>query len=852
MATPNGPAPASPQPRVILRRRSGDVVERITHNENGTSRHFVLGTDAPEATPRARLMMACENILETLRSGKDVVVSMRRLYPEQETVLEDAAKYFEYCANFVSSKQQGRLEPGRIEMPPGCGKTVVAGKIVAATGATVLYVTPRTTLAEQAATELSKQLPNVPIGVYTGDRKELVDGGITITTNAMMYGWLRSGDAPRQVREATVVFFDEGHMMLTALAVRVLHGLVGENAVCIGLSGSPHYSEKKTMALVFPRLIHRIDFPEALALGLIAKPKCGVYEVDVDGSQVRVVAGNYDPKTLERIERQAPFFQAALDLRYDPGNIGNKSIIVCRTRQQAYDCQRFFAAHRPPGTPLPAYVVSGMSDDERRKNLKDFESGRIDTLINVKVLTLGWDHPPCKVMVDLAFTLSYVDAIQKWLRITRLWKNAAGEAVVPRLYMLLPTGLNELPILPSDLFGMDVETDSERFLELEERKVIRKAKTARLPKLERRRRTVVAEVKASVRKLMDIELALPTLERTNDEQIRAVLLCNEAFGADKVPPRSVFRELTFVHPYFSGSGTQLLRYLQIGQDPAKYARTMVRLFPYAASAYLVRLATESQGHDEYARLMLRRHGLKASAKRLRQVAEEAAEQEFGCDIDLAVLEAETRRQLSRQGKGKERVRVSQDVENAWHMFGERDDVATPEEEAHWQDVVQMIDDELDGTSEAELELEVRFKRCEAAVRPVLDQLDELEARMKAEEGMGKSRGYWREIESIRAANRWQLNPYKDTAREYEAHLFRRRVLKHAYGLAEQGVDVKAFVSSLYSGELPENFKYNPKYMEMLGRAQEWLRNRLRENLFKRSPRAKDRYDFSCVLDLFWP
>lgn len=860
MTDANRPAP------VVLRRRAGGIAQRIEADKASPTaapiRRFVLGSDAEQATPRSRLMAAAENIAETLKTGVDAIISMTRLYPEQETVFEDVVKFFRVCADHVTSDTSGHMPRGRIELPPGCGKTVVAGKIIAGSGATALYVTPRTTLAEQAEKDLREQLPNVPIGVYSGDRKELVTGGIVITTNAMMYGWLRDGDAPRQVREATVAFIDEGHLMLTSLALKVLNGIFDRHTIIIGLSGSPHYSEQKTMAHVFPYLIHRIDFPEALALNLIAKPRCGVYEVDVDGSEVRVVKGQYDPKTLERIERQAPFFQAALDLRYAAENLGTPAIVVCRTKQQAYDCQKFFLAHRPPGTPIPGVIVSGMTGAERRKVLDDLTSGKIDTVINVKVLTLGWNYPPCKIMVDLAFSMSLVDAIQKWLRITRLFKGKDGNQVEPRLYMLLPFGLEKMPVLPSDLFGMDVEADEELFLSLLARKVVRKAVVKKSPKIERRRVTPIAEVKAQVRKLMDIELKLPTLQRTNDEQIREVCLSNDAFRDGEVPARTVFRELVFDHEYFVGTGLQLMRYLRI-TDPVRYAQLMIRLFPYNSSRYLLRIGLASHDPDRYAEGMLRRHALKLSKDKLRRAAEAAAEEEWGCEVDVAVLEAETRRQLKRQSREdvvtgevvqpmKERRRVTRDVERAWCMFGERDPVPTPEELVHRARMEGLVDEVLEGSSTDDDAFERKLAEAEAEVGPLEACRQELKERLQALQGQTggaeERRAIERQLSEHWNQNYWKFSGLRLLREEREHRAGYRRMLRYAYELAESEKSIKEFMGEvIFGGEsVPEKFNHNVKYFDRRQRAEFWIAEQIRVGL---KPRRRA---ISLIPDMFWP
>lgn len=838
-------------PRVILRRRAGGMEERVEHGRPAgdkapqqLTRRVVLGSDAQSATPRGHLLAAAENINETLQTGVDMVLSTKRLYPEQATVFEDTVTFFGECADHVVHEGNVLTTPlprGRIELPPGVGKTVVIGKIIAGSGATALVVTPRATLVEQMERDLRAQIPGVPVGVYSGDRKELVQGGVIITTNAMMYQWLREGNAPKAIREATLTFFDEGHMMLTAKAVDVINGVVGRYSVVIGLSGSPHYSDKKTMAHVFPRLIHRIDFMEALALGLIAKPRCGVYEVDVDGSDVRVVKGNYDPKTLERIERQAPFFQAALDLRYEPGNIGTKAVVVCRTQQQAYDCQKFFAAHRPAGTPLPVVIVSDMKQRDRRRALAEFESGKTDTIINVKVLTLGWNHPECKVMVDMSFTLSLVEAIQKWLRITRLYA-VDGVQVLPRLYLLIPYGLPSLPVLPTDLFGMDVETDEDAFLALRQQKVIRPVR-AKKAAIERRRSTPIAEVSARIRKIMDVELKVPQLDRRNDEQIRDVLQSNEAFQGDNVPARTIFRELLFEHSLFTGSGTQLMRYLRI-TDPVRYAQLMVRLFPWGRSRYLLHIATSSQDPERYAELLMLRLGRNASKEALRRAAQQAADEEWGTAVDLQVLEAETRRQL----KQKRAKRVSHDIECAWQMFGEREEAAAPDELLHRARVEHTVSELLGGNAKAERDARKTIVELDSVLKP----LDEARERFSAE--MAKetpdpeaAKRFAREHQEVVKAHERAYWRRENAQALIADRAPRRRVLLYNCELAETDKTVKQFVEETQfpDGNMPEKFHYHPAYKRRVEWAETWFKDVLREEL---RPKA---YVSLTIDDLFW-
>lgn len=94
-------------------------------------------------------------------------------------------------------------------------------------------------------------------------------------------------------------------------------------------------------------------------------------------------------------------------------------------------------------------MILGDTPGTRREDaLRKFAGGQLDTLIQVGVLIEGWNSPRCKLLIDLAPSMSRVRATQKFFRVmTRL-----GDAEA-RIYILLPVGLPALPILPVELFG---------------------------------------------------------------------------------------------------------------------------------------------------------------------------------------------------------------------------------------------------------------------------------------------------------------------------------------------------------------------------------------------------------------
>jgi hypothetical protein len=60
----------------------------------------------------------------------------------------------------------------------------------------------------------------------------------------------------------------------------------------------------------------------------------------------------------------------------------------------------------------------------------------------------AWNSPRCKLLIDLAPSLSRVRATQKYFRV--LTRNGDDEA---RIHITIPSDLPALPVLPTELFG---------------------------------------------------------------------------------------------------------------------------------------------------------------------------------------------------------------------------------------------------------------------------------------------------------------------------------------------------------------------------------------------------------------
>lgn len=501
-------------------------------------------------------------------AGKDDAYALR---PDQVDVSRDLIEFLSDAAERQSSDE---LPMGRIILPSRTGKTVIAGKCLAACGLTATFVVPTKTLLEQAVADLAIMLPGAPIGFYYADGKKLVAQGVNVITYHSLIGfWEEDGRLPEELSSSSVVFADEGHTSMTAKRMQAL--TLGFNAYAprIAMTATPDYNFDRMLEKYFPALIHELSLAEAMELDLLAPERTWVYEVDVDASRVRMVAGSYDDAEIGSIMSAAPFFKMAKLIRYGEENIDSSTLICCASRQQASDLLAYLIKFRPQNRPLPALVDKDTSREDRRKTIEAFERGEIDTIINVRAMLMGWNSPRCKVLIDLAPSTSHVLAMQKYFRPMTKWGDEEA-----RIYIIMPSSLPKIPLLPTDffLYGSSEYHCGELIAPSSRKKSEGEAEPIEY------RLTPVAGVSLKSRIVLTQKFERPKLDPKDQEQVKAVCLSNPAIRQDKICGYQRFRWLYFNHDLFKGHGWQLLRFLGVTFDKNRYLAFMAGMFAEAA------------------------------------------------------------------------------------------------------------------------------------------------------------------------------------------------------------------------------------------------------------------------------
>jgi superfamily II DNA or RNA helicase len=535
----------------------------------------VFGSDDPSLPMPVRLREAAARAALTVgRIGQDS--SPYVLRPDQENVFRDLTMYLADAAERPAAKDDVPLM-GRIIIPSRIGKTVVAGKFIASSGLLSTFIVPTKILLDQAVSSFAVLLDSADnVGYFYSEGQRLVEHGVNVITYQSINNlWKLDGCLPDQIAKSGLVFADEGHVSMTRQRLEIMRKAFAPGALRIAMTATPDYGDERELGRYYPVLIHELPLAEAMDMELLAPLRVWVAEVDVDASQVRIIAGNYDEGQLGSLMSAAPFFKAALQFRYNHlDNPRRGALMCCGNRQQAWDLWRYLIKFRPAGSPKPVVVDKDTPRPRRAAIVKAFEAGRIDTIINVRTMLTGWDSARCKVLVDLFPSTSHVLAMQKYFR--PLTRDGAEEA---RIYLLIPANLPKVPVLPTDffLFGKgEYETGS---LIASPKEITGGGEHS--PK--DRHPSPIAGVALKSRIVLTQRFERPKLDPGNWEQVKAVCLSDQAVRPERIPGYQRFRWLYFNHDLFKGHGWQLLRYLGVSSNKQNYLNFMAKMFAEAAS-----------------------------------------------------------------------------------------------------------------------------------------------------------------------------------------------------------------------------------------------------------------------------
>ena len=283
--------------------------------------------------------------------------------------------------------------------PTAAGKTImlsaVVGALIGENDAKACVLAHCDELTEQNRSKFARVNPGLSTSVVDATAK-CWDGQATF---AMVPTLSRPANLDA-MPALDLLVIDEAHHAVAESYHRVIDRAVQRNPMVriFGVTATPNRGDRKGLREVFSNVSDQIRIGELIASGHLVPPRTFVIDVGVQEqlTKVRRTAADFDMNEVDAIMNKAPVTSAVVThWREKAGD--RQTIVFCSTVDHARNVAAAFNA-----IGVNAAVVHGeMGDAERRDTLRAYGSGKIQVVVNVAVLTEGWDHPPTSCVILL-------------------------------------------------------------------------------------------------------------------------------------------------------------------------------------------------------------------------------------------------------------------------------------------------------------------------------------------------------------------------------------------------------------------------------------------------------------------
>lgn len=275
-----------------------------------------------------------------------------------------------------------------IELPTGTGKTRTF-VLMPRAGARTLVIVPMIELIGQTVKtirELRDCDPDVEqAGQWAAPETEFVV--------ASWQTLLRNERYKRFVGLVDLVVVDEAHWGFTTQARDMLNELVEGGARVMGVTATAYRADKKSLMGFYEEVPYCLSLRTAIDEGWLVPPKVRVHYVrSIDLSGVaKKGAADFAPEELDKILRSEEALHDLAALINQNHKPGAKGLVFAHSVIQATMLRNLMVDRHGVECSL---VHSYQSDMEYREELDAFMVGDRELIINVGILTTGWDYPP--------------------------------------------------------------------------------------------------------------------------------------------------------------------------------------------------------------------------------------------------------------------------------------------------------------------------------------------------------------------------------------------------------------------------------------------------------------------------
>jgi len=306
------------------------------------------------------------------------------LRPYQEAAVSDACKALDKHGNTI------------VVAPTGAGKTIMLSALVGERykdGKKILVMQHRDELVDQNKSKFERINPYITTSIVNGTVKNW-DGNT-------IFSMVQTISRERNLRDRPkfdMIVVDESHHAAADTYLKVINAVKEDNpdAEVVGFTATPNRGDGKGLRSVFNNCSHQIEITTLIREGFLVPPKSYVIDCGV-GDQLNNVSrkGNdFDMEQVEAIMNHKVINDKVVTEWIERAE-GRKTVVFCSTIKHAEDLLESFVEHD-----IDAKLVTGDTPkDERAETLHELAYGDLQVVVNVSVLTEGFDAPAVSCIV---------------------------------------------------------------------------------------------------------------------------------------------------------------------------------------------------------------------------------------------------------------------------------------------------------------------------------------------------------------------------------------------------------------------------------------------------------------------
>jgi len=171
----------------------------------------------------------------------------------------------------------------------------------------------------------------------------------------------------------------------------------------LGVTATPDRADEEALGQVFQSVAFDYEILDAIQDGyLVPIDQQMVFIEHLDFSQIRTTCGDLNGADLAAVMEAEKNLHGIVSASVEI--IKERSAVVFAvTVKQAELMAEIFNRHRPG---MASWLCGKTPKDQRKSILQGFDSGDIQVVVNVGVLTEGWDSPTCEVIIQARPTKS--------------------------------------------------------------------------------------------------------------------------------------------------------------------------------------------------------------------------------------------------------------------------------------------------------------------------------------------------------------------------------------------------------------------------------------------------------------